>query len=374
VTCVYCGSPGPYTDEHVLTRAFAGGGEDWVLRNLVCDECNGLFSTYERAWTSAPGEAIARIFWGPAGRSRKGQAYQVHPSENVFLIANNDPLAYEVDILRGIEPRLRAQMISTPTGLITRAGDAADAERLTDATNAFWKERAITIQKRRKSGPKQFRIAILSMDGAFRVERIEWRAKPTTVWLDHFPYGVNISSDTRMSVDAHGRLRFRARKIRDITRLLALSLQKPVSSRPAGGFAAGTYQVVARSPYDPEKVFRAMAKTIVNYAIDEFGPTWIASPTFRPILDYCLGRIGDPPNPFVGLVNGPTGIDAIDDAPPERHALALCSDGKLIIGLVRLYRGPVYRVHLGPAPNKAENFVRSIQIDYNGPGRVRGKK
>jgi hypothetical protein len=43
-----------------------------MLKDLVCGECNKLFSTYERAWTSAPGEAIARIYWGPAGRKRKG--------------------------------------------------------------------------------------------------------------------------------------------------------------------------------------------------------------------------------------------------------------------------------------------------------------
>jgi hypothetical protein len=32
----------------------------------------------------------------PPGRERKGQAYQAHPSENVFLLADDDPVAYEV--------------------------------------------------------------------------------------------------------------------------------------------------------------------------------------------------------------------------------------------------------------------------------------
>src|SRR4051812_9013903 len=82
--CIYCDRPGPFDDEHVLARAFAGPGENWMLKDLVCRKCNHLFSTYERAWTSAPGEAAARIHWGPAGRERKGVAYQVHPSEHVF--------------------------------------------------------------------------------------------------------------------------------------------------------------------------------------------------------------------------------------------------------------------------------------------------
>jgi hypothetical protein len=120
--CVYCGSEGPFTDEHVLARAFAGPGENWMLKDLVCGECNKLFSTYERAWTSAPGEAAARIHWGPAGRRRKGVAYQAHPSENIFLMIKDDPISYEADILRGTEPRLRAQMISATDRLFAVAG------------------------------------------------------------------------------------------------------------------------------------------------------------------------------------------------------------------------------------------------------------
>ena len=96
MTCVYCGSKGPFNDEHILARAFAGSGENWTLKDIVCVKCNKLFSTYERAWTSEPGAAMARIYWGPAGRERKGQAYQVHPSENIFLLVDSDAVAYEV--------------------------------------------------------------------------------------------------------------------------------------------------------------------------------------------------------------------------------------------------------------------------------------
>lgn len=73
---VYCGSTGPFTDEHVLARAFARPNENWMQEDLVCGECNKLFSTYERAWTTAPGAAAARIHWGPARRMRKGVAYR----------------------------------------------------------------------------------------------------------------------------------------------------------------------------------------------------------------------------------------------------------------------------------------------------------
>lgn len=119
--CVYCGSKGPFTDEHVLARAFAGPGENWMLKDLVCGECNKLFSTYERAWTSAPGEAAARIHWGPAGRKRKGVAYQAHPSENIFLMVKDDPISYEADRPGG--GHRRSAVLSRPSEASTSYGE-----------------------------------------------------------------------------------------------------------------------------------------------------------------------------------------------------------------------------------------------------------
>ena len=372
MACVYCDSAGPFTDEHVLTRALAGAGEDWVLKDMVCAGCNRLFKTYERAWTSEPAVAMARIYYGPAGRPRKGRAYQVHPSEDVFLIADFDPVAYEVDILRGIVPRLRAQLIATKDRLFPTASDRSDLHRLNDATNAFWKERAITIQKRLTPGPKQFRVAVLSLDETFAFEQIEWRAIPPPVWLDRFPLQYNLSPDPRMSVDAFGRLRFRVRKLRHIVELLNRALrEKEVKSPPSGKFEAGKYQVRVLSIYDTPKVHRAVAKTVVNYAVDQFGPEWIASPGFRPIINYCLHREdARPDHPYVGIETRPTGIATIDKMPQQRHGLALWSDGKLLVGLVKLYGGVPYKVHMGPIPSGTGNFIRSVQIDYNGKGRL----
>jgi hypothetical protein len=369
--CVYCGSAGPFTDEHVLARAFAGPNENWMLKDLVCAECNTLFSAYERAWTSAPGEAYARIHWGPAGRKRKGAAYQAHPSENIFLMINGDPILYEADILRGSQPRLRPQTILTGTGLLPLAGAAHDIPRLNKAANSFWKNRELTIQKRLKPGPRQFRIAVFAQDQTFRIEKIELRPKPADAWLDRFPAGV-FNVDPRMSVDADGRLRFRSRRLRDVPATLNAMLGGQVTSRPYSQIAASQLTLAVRSPFSEYKVFRAIAKTVVNHAVDYFGRDWIANPPFRPILDYCLGRIGDPPgSPFVGVLpSQPTGIQAIDACPPERHALVLCSNGARVIGLVRLYGGTTYRVHLGQPAGGIARFIETVWIDFNGPGRV----
>jgi hypothetical protein len=174
-----------------------------------------------------------------------------------------------------------------------------------------------------------------------------------------------------MSVDADGRLRFRVRRLREVTDLLNRALRESCKFGPGGTIAAADLTLAFRSTFHVYKVTRAVAKTVVNFAVDTFGPDWIGNPTFRPILDFCLGRTGDPPGaPFVGAIQPPTGIRAIDECIPECHALALSSNGSRVIGLVRIYGGTVYRAHLGQAPVGTEPFTKTVWIDYNGRGRV----
>ena len=371
MSCVYCGSSGPFTDEHVLSRSLAGSGEDWVLRDLVCSECNALFSGYERAWTSSPLIALARISSGPAGRERKGQAYQVHPSEHIFMTAVADPISYEVDILRGLEPRLRPQWIMSGGKMKTCASELSDAERFNVAINNFWTNKEITLQKRSRKSEMQFRVAVLSLEEGFCFVRLELRSKPVDVWLDRFPSGFSGKPDPRVSVDAHGRLRFRVKKLRDMAQLLNCALSESVFTSEGGTFVGGTYTVGIRSVHDQDKVSRAVAKTVVNYAVDQFGGSWIAAKEFRPILDYCISREhSESPSPFVGIVERSTGITAIDSCSHDKHALALVSNGRLVIGLVRLYGTTTYRVHLGSTPQGVYRFQREVLIDFNGAGRI----
>lgn len=299
-TCVYCERAGPFSDEHVLARALAGSGDNWVLKDLVCARCNKLFSTFERAWISSPGIAEARIHWGPSGRPRKGQAYQAHPSESIFLISDDDPIAYEVDILRGFSHRLRAQAVQTESGALCRAGDEADAKRLTNALEAFRADPRITLMKRASN---RFRIGVLSCDDRYRFSSLEWSDKPANAWLDQFPLGGAVTTHPRMSVDAFGRLRFRCLKLREVTTLLNDLMRgrnAPYSGR--GRFEAERHRLlIAQSTYDVGKVHRAIAKTLVNYAIATFGGDTIRSTSYQQIRDYCIGRRGDAPGrPFVG--------------------------------------------------------------------------
>lgn len=342
-----------------------------MLRNLVCSGCNHLFSTYERAWTSAPDIAIARIAQGPPGRTRKGQAYQFHPSERMFLVADGDPVAYEVDLLPGIEPRLRYQLIDTGVGMEAAASSQDDDSRFRVAWNSFVARPEVTIQKKPSGTGSVFRVASLDLSGPPKVTKVETRTKPALAWWDTFDNAVPGPIHARLSLDPFGRIRFRTGRLREVPKLLDNILQAGTISSRGKSYAPGTYSVSARSVYDINKVNRAVAKTLMNYATDQFGSAFASKSEFNDLRQYCLGGPDRQTNGlFVGLVTNPIGIPTIDLCASDRHALALASDGFLVVGVLKLYGHFTYRVHLGPAPPGTIPFVRGVRVDFNGPGRT----
>jgi hypothetical protein len=302
MTCIYCGGPGPFTAEHVLTRAFVGDGENLTLNDLVCRTCNTRrFSPCEREWTAFPGLAMARIHFGPAGRRRKGERYRVHPGEQIYLVADDDPLAYEVEILDGIEPRIRAQVIGLQHGLMACAALAADGDKLTAVIDAFVVERDITAYKHRDpSREKRFLIATVGKRPSSRqleVVHYEWRKSPTNVWLDRFPATpLQEPFYARMSVDQDDRLRIRAENIETAVTMFDRILHEKPSLGRGATYQGGKYQIVVNSSTNLCMVDRALAKTAFNLAIHT---CWrrrkSAHKRRRPLVLRCgQGRSGRP--------------------------------------------------------------------------------
>jgi hypothetical protein len=369
--CLYCKNPGPFNEEHVLSRALAGPGEDWVLKGLVCAKCNRLFSRYERAWTSEPGVALARIAMGPPGRTRQGQTFQFHPSELMFLEADGDPVSYEVDILSGITPRLRYQVIDIGAKVMPVASHQDDADRFADAWPAFIAKPEVTIQKVTSDGQTRFRVAMLNLDWAPTIVKIEWRAKPANAWWDTFGENFSRSCYPRISLDPLSRIRFRTQRLKQIPKLLGRIFATGKMTSEGKTYPTGSYHIACRGVYDIDMIHRAVAKTLVNYMVDQLGAAFASDPVFWPLLNYCIGgpdHLGS--GPFVGVVNHAIGICDFDALPTNRHGLLLASDGERVVGSIKLYGNrSCYRVHLGASPY-GHSFQHSTRIDYNGPGRV----
>lgn len=313
MSCIYCGKAGPYSDEHVLSRALAGSGENWVLKDLVCKGCNALFSRYERAWTSEPGVAIARIAYGPSGRTRKGQAFQFHPSEQMFLEIKGDPVSYEVDILPNVTPRFRYQVIDTGLTVFPAVGSQADVDRFGPAWQKFVANPEVTIQKLLTVNGTFYRVATLQLAGTPKIVKLDRRQQPAEAWWDTFDRGIAQSAHPRMSLDPFSRIRFRTARLTQVPQLLDRIFSAGQITTQAAVHQAGSYQIKSRSIYDLEKIPRAIAKTLVNYLVDKMGAAYVTDPAFRPVLNYCLGgpdRLAN--GPFVGFLPHETGIPDID--------------------------------------------------------------
>lgn len=70
--CLYCGRPGPYSDEHVVTAGLGGDDRAWMLKDCVCRICNsGVFSKQETKLLKQSPAALARLFLQPTTRDRK---------------------------------------------------------------------------------------------------------------------------------------------------------------------------------------------------------------------------------------------------------------------------------------------------------------
>lgn len=378
MTCIYCGAPGPFTAEHVLARAFVGEGNNLTLTDLVCHVCNSVrFSACEREWTAFPGLAMARIFFGPAGRKRKGGRYRVHPGEQIYLVADGDPIAYEVEILDGLEPQIRGQVIGLEHGLLACAADVSGGNRLQAAIDRFVSEREITAYKH----PDQTRRGrfLIATVGPVRVGSspaivsYEWRAKPTNAWLDRFPrQPPRTPLHARMSVDQDDRLRIRAENIETAAALFRRVLREVPLSGKAKRFEGGAYQVAMDLAVDMHRVERAVAKTAFNLAIHVLGAETMRDTAFDRCRRYCWEGTGDDKqHPFVGIL----GEAAMKSLPaelqagnPDHHTLFLASNGQALVCFIQLYGAVPWKVHFGTFSAPVQPFERCFQVDYNGAG------
>lgn len=71
VTCIYCSSLGPFTDEHVVPAGLGGDDRDWLLKGVVCAVCNTkVFSPLETKVMRSSPLAMARLFLQSRSRDR----------------------------------------------------------------------------------------------------------------------------------------------------------------------------------------------------------------------------------------------------------------------------------------------------------------
>lgn len=100
--CIYCGESERFTGEHVIPAGL-GAGDDWQLRDLVCQRCNNTFSKFELRVMRSGAIGFARQISQPAGRTR-GSKTGPPTFDGVSLLTREDGVPVEAVLRADIGP------------------------------------------------------------------------------------------------------------------------------------------------------------------------------------------------------------------------------------------------------------------------------
>lgn len=127
-TCIYCNSSGPFTTEHVIPAGLGADDKRFLLRNIVCKDCNTtIFSPLELAFLRRSPTALGRIFMQPEGRKRggKGDAPKLDATSKVLV--SEEGYTSEIDLTAHGRPVVLPQLILVADNRCTPTGTDLDA-------------------------------------------------------------------------------------------------------------------------------------------------------------------------------------------------------------------------------------------------------
>jgi hypothetical protein len=300
--CIYClktKTEVEFSDEHVLTRAFCGQGQNWTLKDMVCTQCNGALSVFESHWTQSAVESVMRNFSGPLGRSKKGRGRR-QPTEinHLYLVQAEDPLAYEAGFAFPNDFYVRPQVLQTEEGLLSVATNEQEGLALQEAMQKSLSARIINIVEPNDSKPHRTysvtRLELNEKARAYTVLDTRVTEEPSGIWFRRYPdpptvcdfAGLERLLTPRLALDDRGRLYFRAARTPDAAKFLSLLHQrKAAPAKPARAVAPEDQTlrlgIITRLPH----VFRAVLKTGLNLIADSFGPDVAMDSAFSELRD-----------------------------------------------------------------------------------------
>ncbi|MBK3799701.1 hypothetical protein GAY33_10735 [Azospirillum brasilense] len=377
-TCIYCGSSGPFTDEHVVSAGLGGDDKAWMLKGCVCGKCNtGVFSPLEAKFLRASPAAIARLFLQPHTRD-KGEA----PTMQTPFTFHHDPengLLLEARLEAGGTTTILPQLhMETLDRFGTIGTDKAATGTLFARLRALLGDGISLIEK---LASKSFRVTPLTWgtDGygpgeAGMVSRLPKGADASRVWHEPFHYpgtlpkGVRITP--RVFLRPEGQIVCRAADVagtifvlsqlrRNQTELEASQEQSvaPQSQMPG---------LHMRLPVDSTSTGRVLAKTGINLCAQLLGVDVVRNHAFDAVVGFAhagtgeLIRHGEPA--ALACVLGP--------AVTDNHVLVLfpiaVDGGVRLVFAARLYGGGTECIRLAelPAPLPGLMAPLFVHVDY----------
>lgn len=381
--CIYCGSPGPFSDEHVVSAGLGGDDSAWLLKGCVCEICNtGIFSKLETKFLRASPVALARLFLQPQTRGRSSKKSM--PSVQPHVSFHPDPASgvlLEADLGPGGAGQILPQLVFVDAQRVgMSAQDGPSMSAFLSTLKQSMPDEVTLIEKAREGFEVAYRLTTLGWaDGAYSVRETATQSRPpkTGFWVEPLVRPATARDGEllppRIFQRLAGQLVCRADSTEQAARMLAVLRNVPevwdsssVSPPPLTEDQTGYHQ---RYAIDMAVYDRVFTKIGLNLVAKLLGLDLVRNDAFDSAMAHAREGIGG----IYKLPREASGQFAklFGPALADKHVLALLSKtdrngGASLIFLARLYGGPMEIIRLAefdePIPGLEQTIV--VHVDY----------
>jgi hypothetical protein len=380
--CIYCGSPGPFTDEHAVSAGLGGDDKGWMLTGCVCGVCNtDIFSKLETKFLRASPVAIARLFLQPRTRNEGSKTGAPSVQANLSFIPEPETgILLEGLLVAGGQPRVLPQLLVVNAERMAATGPDADSlEKFFAAVRTAISDEVTLIEKKRDGFEVSYELTTLSwQDDAYAVTGNSTSAKPPKagIWIEPLTLPATIEGSKllpRLFGLPTAQLVCRVNGASVAVMLLTVLRLAPESTDSGKidmtAMASGKPGIHQRYHFDMAAYDRVLTKIGLNLVAKLLGVPLIRNPAFDAAVTYARDAVGGiykcRPEQAAALAN------VLGPPLAERHVLALMSDlgpdGRhRLIFMARLYGGPMEVIRLAEFDAPISGLERPIlvHVDY----------
>lgn len=375
--CIYCYGPGPFTSEHVIPAGLGADDKRFVLKNIVCKDCNTkVFSPLELAFLRNSPTALGRMFMQAEGRKRGGKGDPPKLDAKTKVMITDEGYTAEIELEAHGRPTVLPQLIlvgdrkcsmtgSDQNGFLSFASEARDLLG-SDVTCAH---RSLNAEQAR------FEIAHLCwLDGKYiELEKFASNSLPSPhIWHATLEPRTNgqQTSNTRLFKRLDGQIMLRNRPELGIADALT-QFRKAIEQADLSSIRENEVRnplIQMDLSVRTDVTGRVLAKIGINMLAYLLGADYAGHPQFQGIKSAI--RTGSPEIPFLLTERKDAFKTLFSGVPNNLHCFILAAmpepPGTCSIGLVaRLYGSHIEAVSLGRnLPPPRGTFPIFFTVDY----------
>lgn len=377
--CIYCGKYGPYTDEHVFPAGLGGDDRRFLLKKMVCVDCNtNVFSKLEAKFMRESPIALARVFLQEHGRGKgkKAEPPKFDPEKNTII----DPETgrrLEAELQAGGVPVLLPQIVMASGQLGCTGSDAPSIRKFLDQLTGLLSDEVKIVEKLKQEGSAGYMVTTLNwIDGAYVPSNSMCFPKPPIVciWIESLSRSVNFDAEARLFLRSAGQVVLRVDEIKRAFEWLTFgrkSLSALIEKDLPASKTVEQPSMHLGMNVDLDAYSRVLAKIGMNFAIHAYGENYCRHSAFDDIKRQIVAGVksipmGLPGQECVGFE------EVFSIIGSDCHVLMLTAwdhgNGKYSVLMVaRLFNGAIHVIRLAHENASAPPIDNPIfmVVDYS---------